>query len=664
MRFNQSRKWIVALLALMLVIAMAGCKGESSPTAPNTTTSGGTGSGGGTVTPPTGASVTLVASSLTPVIDSSSVLTATVTQGNAAVPNGTAVEFQTDNGTFVQGANPAVTKIIKTTTNGVAQATIFSSSVTTATITATVNNVTKSVVVRFVDKPVVTPPQSTAPTISSVTPNVGSPNGGQIVTITGTNFRGPISVFWDPGNGQAPIPVTATLLSENAIQAITPKVNIVAGQQVKYNVTVITQQGSSTEQRVSSTGAFTYQLDILTPAPTTASPASGPIDGGTRVTIFGSGFQAKVQVFFGAAEAQVIKVQFDQLIVISPTARAAGVTTGTVPIRIINIDSVKEATLAAGFNYAEKIAITAMGPTQGPASGGTRVTIEGAGFDTDGVAVVIGGIGAQPVFVSGTKIIAITGAPAVPGCANITGQTTVVNIANGEQAIGIPFTFIVQKPTIVNVTNPITPGGNAQITVLGASTLTRITINGQTVPITATVSNPNGTTTYTVVVPNNLKFDVAPCPSVSGVNAQVQTGFDIVVTSLDTSCTDTLVKGAVINPPPAIIAFAPSGGFTSFTTTLPQAGPPPVAGVPAPAQTVVFTNAGSGTLTITGVTQSGTGCANFSVSTPTTPSALNACDPFPVQVNYNRSAPGNDQCTLTIATSAGSRTLTLSGQAQ
>lgn len=659
MNFNKSRKWIVALLALMLVVAMAGCKGESSPTAPSTTTSG----GNGQVTPPTGASVTLVASSTTPVIDSSSVLTATVTQGGSAVPNGTAVEFQTDAGSFVQGADPVVQKQIKTTTNGVAQATIFSSTVATATITATVNNVTKSVVVRFVDKPVVTPPQSTAPTISGVSPAVGSPNGGQIVTITGTNFRGPVSVLWDPGTGQPPIPVTATLLSESAIQAITPRVNIVAGQQVKYNVTVITQQGSSTEQRVSSTGAFTYQLDVLTPAPTTLSPASGPIDGGTRVTIFGSGFQSPVQVFFGTAEAQVIKATFDQLIVITPTARSAGVTTGNVPIRIINITSVKEATLSTGFNYAEKIAITAMGPTQGPASGGTRVTIEGAGFDVDGVAVVIGGVGAQPVFVSGTKIIAVTGAPVVPSCANVPGPTTVVNIANGEQATGIPFTFIVQKPTIVNVTNPITPGGNAQITVLGASGLTRITINGQTVPVTATVANPNGTTTYTVVVPSNLKFDVQACTTVSGVSAQVQTGFDIVVTNLDTSCTDTLVKGAVINPPSGIIGFAPTS-FASFTSTLPQAGPPPIAGVPAPAQTVTFTNAGSGTLTITGVSQAGAGCANFSVSTPSTPAVLNACDPFPVQVNYNRNTPGTDQCTLTVATSAGSRTLTLSGQAQ
>jgi hypothetical protein len=93
-------------------------------------------------------------------------------------------------------------------------------------------------------------------------------------------------------------------------------------------------------------------------------------------------------------------------------------------------------------------------------------------------------------------------------------------------------------------------------------------------------------------------------------------------------------------------------------------GPPPAAGVPAPAQTVTITNAGLGTLTVNSVTQSGAGCANFAVSTPATPANLGQCDPFPIQVNYTRAAPGSDQCTLTVSTNAGTRTLTLSGQAQ
>src|SRR6266478_6653295 len=109
MNYFKTRKWIVTLPALLLVVAMAGCKGESSPTAPNPTGGGG---GGTTTTPPSGATVTLSVSNPTPVVDSSSTITATVTQGGTAVPNGTAVEYQTDFGSFVQGANPPVMTII------------------------------------------------------------------------------------------------------------------------------------------------------------------------------------------------------------------------------------------------------------------------------------------------------------------------------------------------------------------------------------------------------------------------------------------------------------------------------------------------------------------------------------------------------------------------
>jgi hypothetical protein len=670
MNFYRTRKWMVALLALILVVAMAGCKGESSPTAPTVTPGGGgvTGSTGstGTVTPPVGATLTLAVSNATPLVDSSSIITATVSSGGAAVPNGTAVEFQTDFGSFVQGASPAVTTIIKTTTSGVARATLFSSAAGAAVVTATVNNVTKAVTITFVPTIVVTPPAPKVLTITGVTPTIGSPNGGQILTITGTNFITPVRVLFDTGAGSTPADMQVVSVTDTVIQVVTPKVNIAAGQQLKMNITVISQQGTSSEQRATLAGAFTFQLDVLTPTPTTASPASGSIDGGTRVTIFGSGFQAPVQVFFGASEAQVIKTTFDQIVVITPTARNAGVTTGSVNIRIINVTSAKTSTLTAGFAYADKMTITAVGPTQGPIAGGTRVTLDGSGFDTGGVAVVIGGIAAQPVFVSGTKLIAITGAPVPTGCANVVGPTQVVNINNGDSATGPSFTFLVSKPVIHSITNPVVRGANAQIVVSGAAGTNRISINGQAVPISGVVDNGNGTSTFTVVVPTNLQLATQACTAVPGVNAFIQTGFDVVFTNVETTCTDTLTKGAVLNPPDQIFAQSPTNGFVAFQTKLTQPGPPIVPGTPAPAQTVTITNAGGGIggtgLQITSIAQSG--CANFSISFPTTPVSLGPCDPFPIQANYNRSVPGSDQCTLTISTSAGTHTLTLSGSAQ
>src|SRR4051794_23837121 len=137
---KQTRQRFIGLTLLALLTLFAGCKGES-PTAPPpiTGTSGGTGSGSGTP-PPTGATVTLTATNLAPFTSSTSTITATVTQNNAPVPNGTAVEFVTPTSTanFTDTSdNP--TTIIRTTTNGVARATITSSVAGPVVVTATVN---------------------------------------------------------------------------------------------------------------------------------------------------------------------------------------------------------------------------------------------------------------------------------------------------------------------------------------------------------------------------------------------------------------------------------------------------------------------------------------------------------------------------------------------
>src|SRR5712691_9549574 len=116
MKTMRQNKYLFALLALLLVFAA--CKGES-PTAPAPTTPG----GGGT-TPPVGATLTLTVSNASPLVNSRSVITATVTQNNAPVANGTAVEFTVnDPGKFEDTGTNAT---IRTTTNGVATASLTS----------------------------------------------------------------------------------------------------------------------------------------------------------------------------------------------------------------------------------------------------------------------------------------------------------------------------------------------------------------------------------------------------------------------------------------------------------------------------------------------------------------------------------------------------------
>lgn len=112
------------------------------------------------------------------------------------------------------------------------------------------------------------------PTISSVSPSSGYVTGGDLITISGTNFYGSPAVTL--GGTSA---TSVTLVNENTITAIVPA--HIAGQ---VNV-VVTNPDS---QSATLTNGFTF--NELPPSISSINPNSGPITGGTNVTILGSNF--------------------------------------------------------------------------------------------------------------------------------------------------------------------------------------------------------------------------------------------------------------------------------------------------------------------------------------------------------------------------------------
>jgi hypothetical protein len=664
----RQRKLIFPVLALLLILA--GCKAES-PTAPPLTP-GGTTPGGG-VTPPTNATITLTVSNANPLVNSNVIITATVQENNANVPNGTAVQFTTTLGTFTDtGANTT----IRTTTNGVATATLTSAAAGTATVAATVGNVSRTTTVTFSTQPVTPQPPSTTPTITSVTPNTGPPAGGTQVTINGTNFRTPIRVLFDIGDGN---PKEAFVNQNNVtatqIPTISPAINLTTGQTKTADIIVITQAGTAAEQRVVKAQGFTYQLAVLTPSIRGVDPTSGPIGGGTRVTILGDAFQAPVQVFFGAAEAQVISVNFSQIIALSPRAsdtapNGSGVVTGAVEIKVNNLGSGTSASLGSAFRYVPKMQITTVGPTEGPFTGGTRIRIDGIGFD-DPLAVVVAGVGAQVISVSGTQVIVVTNGVTLTGCGNVTGAIEVTNTENGDSATGPAFTFRVPRPLITNISNPNTFGGTATITVLNALGFPRITIGGAAANITATVVNSDGTTTFTVQIPSTITLSTVSCPA--GGTAPIPTAFDVTYTSATTGCSDTAPRSLIVNPANIPVLFTNPATFQTFTATFNPGspGPPlvPPSETPSSPQTVQIVNNGTAPLIVNSITKAATpACADFVVG-PAVPPAitLNQCESLPVTVTFTGPpvpAKTTETCTLTVSTNAGNRTFLLVGTSQ
>jgi hypothetical protein len=617
---KQTKRQFIFLALVALLALFAGCKGESPTAPPPLTGTTGTGTGSGSTQPPVGATITLVASTNPATTGSISTITATVTQNNAPVPNGTAVEFSTTsaNANFTDTTdNP--TTLIRTTTAGIAKATVTASTAGPVIVNATVNNVTKSITINFQDAVIPPIPTPTTPTIALISPNFGLPTGNETVTITGTNYRPTVRVLFDPGSGQAAKEGFVTSVTPTSITVTTPAFDLGVSQQLVVSITVIVEAGAPTEQRVTKAAAFTYTAPVLTPVFRALSPTSGSIDGGTRIVITGDAFQAPIQVFFGSAQAQVLSVTFHEIDVISPTARetnpnGSGTVTGPVDIRILNVGSGKSVSVPAAFRYINKMQITSVSPTFGSSLGGTNIIIDGIGF-TDGAVVDVGDVRASVIKVTGTQVTARTSPIAVP-CSS-TGALTikVTNIDNGDSATGGGFSYIGVPSVITSVTGgcpgctpPTLPTTGSALTVnvqnpgigLLGTAIVAFTIGGQAANVTPfQISTGTGSQAFTVIVPPGLTFPTGSC-LVGGFpgTQQLPGSFEVKFTNATTGC--TAATTFTINPTAAgatACVVPPTATVTSPAQTCPVANlmPPSVLAAGPATQTATITIMNNGT---------------------------------------------------------------------
>ena len=224
------------------------------------------------------------------------------------------------------------------------------------------------------------------PTVTSIAPSSGPTAGGTAVTITGDKFQtGAIVAL---GGATA---TGVTVVSATNITATTP-----AHAEGAVDV-VVTNPDSQTGDL---TGGYTY---VAPPTVTSIAPTSGPIGGGTAVTITGDKFQTGATVTLGGSAATGVTVV--SATNITATTPAHG--TGAVDVVITNPDS-QTGDLTGGFTYQGPPSVTSISPTSGPTAGGTPVTITGDDFQS-GATVTLGGTAATGVtVVSATNITATT----------------------------------------------------------------------------------------------------------------------------------------------------------------------------------------------------------------------------------------------------------------
>jgi hypothetical protein len=549
------------VLSAALVAAAAGCTSDS-PSEPSNPP----------VTPKPPApvvsfniSVTASPSQLNAGGQDSSTVTVRVTRADngAPAPNLTPVVLTTTLGSFTSPSGPQTLQL--ELVNGEAQAVLFAgSAVGTATIRAQVGSNAAATNVQI--------GQPGTFFLASVAPAVGSPQGGDTVNITGGGFDPPVRVTF---NGT---PAVVQSVTPDRIRVITPSataagVDVGVGESVPVSVSVTINvnepnQASDTLQR-----GFTYSRggSVQQPQVFSVTPASGTNDGGTRVTIVGEGFEAPIQVLFGegtvdsfnGVEATVESVTSNRIIVITPAARGFGQNNVNqiVDILIKNLNTGFAIVANEEFKYGSNVLITAMGPTVGPYTGGTRVTLSGQGFD-EPVAVTLGGIGQQVISVTGTQILFITSGVLVTECPTngiVEAEgVSVVNIETGDgDDASLGFQYVVPRPVIFGV-SPTTGNTGSPVSINGQGFAPNVQVifgppgNGSTAAITS--SSGNSINATVPVAPPGFSFNTRPCDGDGdgnpGGTLAVPTPLSITVRNLDgTGCEATLTNVFALNPP-------------------------------------------------------------------------------------------------------------------
>jgi len=306
--------------------------------------------------------------------------------------------------------------------------------------------------------------------IHSVSPSSGKASGGTPVTVTGSNFEfsGDLSCrFGDDGTD-----VNPTFVNGNTIICVTPYATVTGLVPL-----MVTNNGVDYEEGgdavVNFNFAETVSIDSI-------SPRSGSINGGTVVTISGSGFSDTDDVLcnFGDddSSSEAYFIDSSTITCISPPSS----TTKYVNVEV-SVGGGESTFDNHRFEYTRMAVFTSLSPSGGPFSGGTHVLVSGYNFvdsyelgckfvDGDNSEVIV-----PARYISTTRVECVTPASTSSLAASKTVSVWITMngidfiTINGEFNAVADFTY--QSETSISSINPSfgpSEGGTA-ITVTGSN---------------------------------------------------------------------------------------------------------------------------------------------------------------------------------------------------
>lgn len=283
------------------------------------------------------------------------------------------------------------------------------------------------------------------PEVTEVSPRSGPPQGGTELTVIGIGFQRGATVAV---NG---IPAAeVTVVDSSTITARTPESAVF----YPVDISVTNPDGQSDVLD----NVFTYEAPQVERI-TEIIPDTGAAAGGEAVIVKGRDFVEGAVLSFNGRPATQVEV-------LNPTTIRAVIPAGPVGPVPVNVRNPGEdaVTVKGAFSYVDRAPriIESVRPKQGPAAGGTRITIVGSGFE-QGASVDIGGNAARRVeVVSSTRITAETPAGDL-GTADVAVRNPDVPAAILPDA----FTYV-EAPEIARVSPRKGPQeGGTRVTITG-----------------------------------------------------------------------------------------------------------------------------------------------------------------------------------------------------
>lgn len=378
-----------------------------------------------------------------------------------------------------------------------------------------------------------------APTLAGLSPAQGPVSGATSVIISGTNLSDATEVRF----GSALASITAN--SSTQITATSPPASAGAVQ-----VTVTTAGGTST------TGGGSEYSYLEVPVISSISATQGPLGGGDVIAIIGTGLANATAVQFGASGSVIGSNTDTQITVTVP----ASVTPGTVQIGVTTSGGSSQSGPSSAYTYLAVPTVGAISPTQGPAAGGTLVTINGTGF-TSTASVSFGSTSAATVtYVSATEISATS-----PGGASGTVDVRVETIG-GTSATGVAGRF-------AYVTAPVTAGSTLTVAANSSANIVTLSMTGDTPTSVSAGQSP----THGTLTPAGLSFTYEPVAGYSGSDSFTYTATNAGGTSSAATVSITVTAPTlVVSPASGVLAAGRVNSIYSQIFTA-SAGTPPYA---------------------------------------------------------------------------------------